>query len=53
MNIVISLYKGPSITTSNEYSEYTTKLLCSDPNSSAAKSFQECNFFQIGLIKQI
>ena len=29
--------------TSNELSEYTTKLLFSDPNSSAAQSFQEWN----------
>ena len=36
--------KGPSIQTSEEYSEYTTQLLCSDPESPLALSFKEWNF---------
>ena len=36
-------FKGPSLTTSNEYSQYITRLLCSDPDSSFARSFQERN----------
>ena len=35
--------KGPSLTTSNDYSQYLTRLLCSDPESSLARSFQERN----------
>ena len=38
-----SLFKGPSITTSEEYSQYTTRYLFSNPDSSLARSFQERN----------
>ena len=35
------LFKGPSVATSNELSTQATRLLCSDPESSLAQSFQE------------
>ena len=40
-----SQLKGPSITTSNKYSQYATRLLCRNPESNAAKLFQEWNFW--------
>ena len=39
-------FKGPSMTTSDEYSKYTTRLFCGDPESSFALSFQEWNLLQ-------
>ena len=36
-----SLLKWPSITTSNQCSQNITQLLCSNPDSSSARSFQE------------
>ena len=35
------LCKGPSVAISNELSNRATRLLCSDPESSSAQSFQE------------
>ena len=38
-----SLGKGPSMATSNEYSQYVTRMLYSNHESSSAISFQEKN----------
>ena len=37
-------FKGPSNTTSIEYSEYFTQIFCSNPDSPAAQSFKEWNY---------
>ena len=49
---IMTLCLGPSESTSNEYSISTTQLLCSDPNSSAAKSFQERNYLKSRILSQ-
>ena len=47
----ISLEKGPSIKTSEKFSEYTTQLLCTDPESPLALSFKEWNLeIDLGLL---
>ena len=43
LDTIESLFKGPSMRTSDEYSQYATRLFFNNLESSAAYTFQEKN----------